>query len=413
MEEQAQAIANLTHHQEITDAMLNTMGECMAVQQALLHIPPYDGKNMPLKTFLQDVENGYNICPEGIRDAFFKGVVAKLRDTARDAVSGIEVTTVNNLRDALKEYFAPKKDYTAYCAEIQGVRMRRDETVMEYYGRIKKIIECAKASLRESFREPEVAHTETMLNGIALESFKRGLSDDLLYAVSVQAPPTLTEAVRIARRIEQDMSGYQDRRGRVTIISRSERDPSPWRNRNQDDRRNPGYERGRSPQRQVQPFYQRSSSYDRNSMPKYTFNRDTYGNESRPYQHNNAQHFNTNHRTNQRTNMPQQEISNFPAYVPPQQPYQVHNPYFYPMDIPYVNPMPYPPYYPMMPQQFVPPAPQAQPRILQQPQQRADLNAQPAHRLDAAMSKQAQEHPATVKFITASALQKTAEQKLQ
>ena len=43
-------IANLTHHQNITDALLNTMGECMAVQQALLHIPPYDGKNMSLKS---------------------------------------------------------------------------------------------------------------------------------------------------------------------------------------------------------------------------------------------------------------------------------------------------------------------------------------------------------------------------
>lgn len=46
MEEQKEAIANLTHHQNITDALLNTMGKCMAVQQALLHTPPYDGQNM-------------------------------------------------------------------------------------------------------------------------------------------------------------------------------------------------------------------------------------------------------------------------------------------------------------------------------------------------------------------------------
>lgn len=134
----ADAIANLTHHQNITEAMLNTMGECMAVQQALLHIPIYDGKNMPLKTFLQDVENGLNICPEGIHASFFRGVIAKLRDTARDAVGDTEINSVNNLRDVLKEYFAPKKNYSHYCAELQAVRMRRQETVMEYYSRLQK-----------------------------------------------------------------------------------------------------------------------------------------------------------------------------------------------------------------------------------------------------------------------------------
>ena len=64
---QNELIANLTQHQTITDALLTTMGKYMAVQQDLLHIPVYDAKNMPLKTFIQDVENGYSICPAGIR----------------------------------------------------------------------------------------------------------------------------------------------------------------------------------------------------------------------------------------------------------------------------------------------------------------------------------------------------------
>ena len=192
------AIANLMQHQTITDALLNTMGESIVVQQALLHIPVYDGKNMPLKTFLQDVENGYSICPEGIKTTFFKGVIAKLRDTARDAVSGVEVNSVNNLRDALKEYFSPKKNYSQFCAEIQGVRMRRNESVIEYYGRIQKIMEGAKASLKEIFTQEEVPHMIKMLSGIALESFKRGLSDEFLYAFSVQEPVTLKAALKIA-----------------------------------------------------------------------------------------------------------------------------------------------------------------------------------------------------------------------
>lgn len=51
-------LANLTRHQEITEALITTMGESMALQQGLLHIPTFDGRNMQLKEFIQDVETG-------------------------------------------------------------------------------------------------------------------------------------------------------------------------------------------------------------------------------------------------------------------------------------------------------------------------------------------------------------------
>lgn len=65
-------IANLRHHQNVTDALLTTMGECMALQLGLLHIPSYDEKNMPLKKFIHDVENGHKNCPEGKNEIFLK-----------------------------------------------------------------------------------------------------------------------------------------------------------------------------------------------------------------------------------------------------------------------------------------------------------------------------------------------------
>ena len=148
----------------------------MAVQQALLYIRVYDGKNMPLKTFIQDLENGYSIYPAGIRIAIFKGVIAKLRDTAKDAVSNVEVNTVANLKDALKEYEHSLPRRTIHSsAQIQGVTMRGNKTVIEYYRRIKKIMEGAKASLNEKFTVEQVPHMVTMREGIALKSFQRGL----------------------------------------------------------------------------------------------------------------------------------------------------------------------------------------------------------------------------------------------
>lgn len=58
----------------------------------------------------------------------------------------------------------------------------------------------------------------TMLQGIALESFKKGLSDDLLYAVSVQKPHTLDAALKISQRIERGMAGYNARRGSMHAV---------------------------------------------------------------------------------------------------------------------------------------------------------------------------------------------------
>ena len=71
----AEQIAKLTTHQNLTDAIITTMGESLALQQALMQIPSYDGINMELKSFLQDVETGHASCPSGNRDRFSAGVV--------------------------------------------------------------------------------------------------------------------------------------------------------------------------------------------------------------------------------------------------------------------------------------------------------------------------------------------------
>lgn len=121
------------------------------MQQALLHVPIYDCKNMSLKAFLQDVKNGVAICLQGILSVFFKGLVAKLRDSARDAVSEATINSEESLKNALKTYFSPKKNYVLYTAEIQGVHMGKGKSILEYHSRIKKLIDKAKAPLAHSF----------------------------------------------------------------------------------------------------------------------------------------------------------------------------------------------------------------------------------------------------------------------
>ncbi|KAH0535104.1 hypothetical protein KQX54_013522 [Cotesia glomerata] len=146
-------IQNLTHHQNITNAIITTMGESMLLHQVLLRVPTFDGRNMPLKSFLED-----------------------------------------------------------YCADIQLVRLNQDESVLSYYNRIKNLVNNAVSSLKEKFNNnQEVTSMKKLLDGLALESFKRGLPDDLVYAVSVQNPANIEDAYKLAMRIEEDLKGSSAR----------------------------------------------------------------------------------------------------------------------------------------------------------------------------------------------------------
>ena len=92
------------------------MGETLALQQGLQNIGEYNGKNMPLKNFIQDVESGLELVPAILHKAFFKCVLPKLKDTARDAVNGKTINNTAELRDILKQHFSPKK-LTQYTAQ--------------------------------------------------------------------------------------------------------------------------------------------------------------------------------------------------------------------------------------------------------------------------------------------------------
>ena len=56
--------------------------------------------------------------------------------------------------------------------------MREEETVLEYFARMKKISDGAAAGLTETFEAEQVTVMKNMLAGITLEAFKRGLTDE-------------------------------------------------------------------------------------------------------------------------------------------------------------------------------------------------------------------------------------------
>ncbi|CAG5093272.1 Similar to POL: Retrovirus-related Pol polyprotein from transposon 412 (Drosophila melanogaster) [Cotesia congregata] len=327
-------IQNLTHHQNITNAIITTMGESMLLHQVLLRVPTFDGRNMPLKSFLEDVESAKEDSPEGLHPTLLKNIKSKLEGLARDAINGKEILTFNELKNALKEYFASKKSYPQYCADIQSVRLNQDESVLSYYNRIKNLVNNAVSSLKEKFNnEQEVTSMKKLLDGLALESFKRRLPDDLVYAVSVQNPANIEDAYKLAMRIEEDLKGSSARNSNYLRYAQtqdqSNNSERPTRVVSfQDEER-----RGTIPH-----------SLNRNDVtyPRNNFNQE----KDKEFSNQNSNNSNRyNRRRSPNRNYPSQYYPQM-GYLPPF-PYSPYVPPYYPPQMPY--PAPYyqdSPYYP-------------------------------------------------------------------
>lgn len=112
--------------EETTQKLAETM-EAMQnnflMQAATLHIPFFDGKNIPLRQFIQDVENGLTVIPDGLKPAFRNAVHAKLKGLARDSLEKADTDTTEKLLEELKKYFSPGRKYSDLVIELQNTRM--------------------------------------------------------------------------------------------------------------------------------------------------------------------------------------------------------------------------------------------------------------------------------------------------
>ena len=86
----------------LNDAMMTPMAECFAIQQGIMNIPTFDGKNMPVRDFIQDIINGKSSVPVNCEPQYIKAVLARLKGAARDSIYGKSFTTINELIKHLK-----------------------------------------------------------------------------------------------------------------------------------------------------------------------------------------------------------------------------------------------------------------------------------------------------------------------
>lgn len=91
---------------------MNLMSSNFSLHAATMHIPFFDGKNVPLRQFTQEVENGQTLIGARHEDAFFTAVKARLKGLACECIEGVpEVTDVDSLIKELAKYFSPGSSF--------------------------------------------------------------------------------------------------------------------------------------------------------------------------------------------------------------------------------------------------------------------------------------------------------------
>lgn len=223
-----------------TTAAMTSVLECMTLQQCTYHIPFFDGRNPPLKEFLQDVANGGVFVTDATEPGFIRAVLSKLKGAARESVRDKQFEGINDLVKHLKKRFASSKKYQWYLENIINIRLKQTETVSDYHDRLQGLLSGARHALETKYnsqyrkidggavRVQNTPESEIMMWPIidcALEAFIRGLPEEMSTFVDTRNPTNLEEAFEHALRAEERHK-YTSR-GSSYHISRSEEHPRP------------------------------------------------------------------------------------------------------------------------------------------------------------------------------------------
>ena len=171
--------------------MATSMAECFAIQQRVMNIPTFNGKNI----YLRCVKGKIHV-PANCERQYIMAVLARSKGAARDSIHGKTFSTITDLIQHLKQRFARHKTYSWYLHEISTTGMSRSESVSEFYDRINLLKSGAQVMLEDKYQ-----NTEQMLlplNDCALETFIRGLPDVISGMVESRNPASLEAVLKYA-----------------------------------------------------------------------------------------------------------------------------------------------------------------------------------------------------------------------
>ena len=132
------------------------MAECFAMQQAIMNIPIYSGKNMPVSDFIVDIIIGQSFVPANCGKRFVVAVLTRLKGAAGSSTHKKSFSTItNDLIQHLEQRFAPHKTYSWYVCEITTIQMFKNEGVCDLYDQLTLLKLRAQTALKNRYKNAD------------------------------------------------------------------------------------------------------------------------------------------------------------------------------------------------------------------------------------------------------------------
>ena len=108
------------------------MAECFAMQQGAMDIPIFDGKNMSVSDFIEDIITGQSFVPVKCEKRYVIAVLARLKGAAQDSTYGKTFSNLSDLIQHLEQRFDPHKIFSWHVREKATIQMLQNEGVYEF-----------------------------------------------------------------------------------------------------------------------------------------------------------------------------------------------------------------------------------------------------------------------------------------
>lgn len=171
----------------LTVSLANSMSlltQKTCLQNITSTIPTFDGEDPSLTRFVQNLEDGLTLIPEGTEAEYLAIVLTKLVGPARRCTLEHKFTNVKALVKHLKKRFAPGKSLSNYQVEIARLHIRDGESLRQYIDRTSHLVHCTRGAIREKYGEDRAEEFIDLMEKDVIENFIDGLPDRISLKVS-------------------------------------------------------------------------------------------------------------------------------------------------------------------------------------------------------------------------------------
>lgn len=187
--------ANLTGppiyvHADISDAVTGLVN----VSQQYNIVPLFDGHNLPLNDFVQDVRNAASLVPDARKAEFLATVISKISGDARRCLHGRALESIDDVIRLLQQRLTRGKDFDHYCSSLANPRMRQDETLGQFYDRIRITYQGSRNAWKRERGVEAPLEASDPVAAMALRGFINALPTRVREIVNIGKPANLDDA---------------------------------------------------------------------------------------------------------------------------------------------------------------------------------------------------------------------------